>query len=134
MSIPQPISYPTSRKPWGGPGPASEAPNIPLDRYSRDDIAVVSAATGTCLSSLPPRARVQPSGVVSLAGVPGGKAPSAGATAPDAGWASGSAPAEGTVVDTTRHTVITAARRTTAEIGFTGYTLCTLRFAHGFAG
>src|SRR5882757_8997125 len=118
--------------PRGGSGPVSEATNIPLERYSRDDIAVVSGATGTCLSSFAPRARIQPSGVVTLDGVPGGTAPSAGGDAPGGGSASGCAPAEGAIIDTTRDTARTAARRTTAEIGITAYTVCMARRAHGF--
>src|SRR5271169_5928369 len=68
ISIPQPISKPTSSSPRGCSGPRSEPTNIPLDRYSRDEIAVVNGATGTCVSSLAPSPRVQPSGVLRIEG------------------------------------------------------------------
>src|ERR1700704_5879999 len=97
--------------PRAGSGPVSEATNIPLERYSRDEIAVVSGATGTCLSSFAPSARVQPSGVFTLTGGPGGTAPSAGGDPPGGGSASGCAPAEGAVIDTTMAIATTAARR-----------------------
>ena len=41
---------------------------MPLDTYSRDEMAVVNGGTGTCISSFAPSPRVQPSGVVTVDG------------------------------------------------------------------
>ena len=85
--------------------------NVPLARYSRDEIAVVNGGTGMWLSSLAPRVRDQPSGVVIAAGTPGGTCPFVAGGAFDA---TGSAPADGAMdVAVTRETTITAAWRST---------------------
>src|SRR6516164_144231 len=121
MSIPQPISYPTSRTPRGCSPPFSEPANVPLARYSRDETAVVNGGIGICASSFAPRLRVHPSGVSRVTGSAEGTCPSAGgAGAAPTGSASGSALFGGAVVnDMTRQTATTAARRTTTAIGVT---------------
>lgn len=97
---------------------------MPLATYSRDEIAVVNGATGTCISSLAPRANLQPSGVLTVAGSPEGIRPSDGDSAAAAGLASGSAPDAGAkATDMRRQTARTAARRTTTAIGLTGDTV-----------
>ena len=53
--------------------------NVPATRYSRDEIAVVSGATGSCVSFSPTTSRCQPSGVSRTPGGPDGTAPSGGA-------------------------------------------------------
>ena len=104
--------------------------NVPLARYSRDETAVVNGDTGPCVSSLAPRVRIQPSGVLTVAGSPEGTRPSAGGTASEAtGAGLGSAAVKGAVVnDMTRQTARTAARRTTTVIGITPDTVSTGRF------
>jgi hypothetical protein len=103
---------------------------VPLARYSRDEIAVVSGGTGICISSLAPSLRVQPSGVVTVAGSPDGTSPSTGSAASGgAGSESGSAPAEGAMVaEMTTQTATTAARRSTTAIGITADTVSTVGF------
>src|SRR5262249_9750199 len=78
--------------------------------------------------SLAPRPRVQPSGVVTVAGGFEGTRPSAGgAAAAPAGSASGSASDEGALATAVmRQTARTAARRTTMAIGLTGDTVRTV--------
>src|ERR1700744_1898291 len=111
--------------PRGSSGPISEPTKIPLARYSRDEIAVVSGGTGTCVSSLAPNPIVQPSGVTNVAGGFDGRLdPAGGAPAGGAGAESGSAPDAGApATDSTRQTPSTAVRRSTFAIGLMGDTV-----------
>jgi hypothetical protein len=79
---------------------------------------------------LAPNVRVQPSGVVTVAGSPDGTRPSAGGTASaGAGSELGSAPAEGAMIaEMTTQTAKTAARRSTTAIGITADTVSTVGF------
>src|SRR4029077_3057177 len=102
--------------------------NVPLARYSREEVAVVNGGTGICISSLAPSIRVQPSGVLTVAGSTDGSRPAAGGAAPGgAGSESVSAPAEGAMVaEMTTQTAKTAARQSTAAIGITADTVSTV--------
>jgi hypothetical protein len=94
-------------------------------------MAVVKGGTGTCCSSLAPRPRVQPSGVLRTTGGFDATDPSSDAVGAAAGSVSGSAPAVGAMSpDMTRHTT-TRARRTTTAIGLTGNTVRTGRYEPG---
>src|SRR5919206_772899 len=79
--MPQPICSPASNDPPVSlvlPPPVILPMKVPAIRYSRDEIAVVSGATGSCVSLLPTTSRCQPSGVSSTPGGPEGTAPSGG--------------------------------------------------------
>ena len=79
--MPQPICSPASNDPPVSlvlPPPVIFPVNVPAIRYSRDEIAVVSGATGSCVSLLPTTSRCQPSGVSRIPGGPEGTAPSGG--------------------------------------------------------
>src|SRR5262249_25176672 len=91
--------------------------------------AVVNGGTGTCISLFAPSARVQPSGLTTVAGGLEGTRPSADAAASGGGGAaSGSAPDEGSPsTDVARQTPRTATLRTTPAIGLTGDTIRTFR-------
>ena len=79
--MPQPICSPASIDPPVSlvlPPPVILPVNVPATRYSRDEIAVVSGATGSCVSFSPTTSRCQPSGVSRTPGGPDGTAPSGG--------------------------------------------------------
>src|SRR3954469_24633068 len=79
--MPQPICSPASIDPPVSlvlPPPVILPVNVPAIRYSRDEIAVVSGATGSCVSLAPTTSRCQPSGVSSTPGGADGTAPSGG--------------------------------------------------------
>src|SRR4029077_2741910 len=79
--MPQPICSPASIDPplsFVLPPPVILPMNVPATRYSRDETAVVSGATGSCVSLLPTTSRCQPSGVSRIPGGPDGTAPSGG--------------------------------------------------------
>src|SRR3954451_7630240 len=79
--MPQPICSPASNDPPVSlvlPPPVIFPVNVPATRYSRDEIAVVSGATGSCVSLLPATSTCQPSGVSRIPGGPDGTAPSGG--------------------------------------------------------
>src|SRR5690349_41220 len=70
-SIPQPTWYPASSVPPLSvvePSPDTVPVNVPPTRYSRDETAVVSGATGSWVSSLATTESTQPSGVVTTPG------------------------------------------------------------------
>src|SRR5262249_49697329 len=114
----------------GGSGSLREGTNVPLARYSRDETAVVNGATGTCDSSFAPRAKIQPSGVLRVAGSAEGTCPSSGGdAAAAAGSASESATVGGAMVtDMTKQTARTATRRTTTAICLTRDTVYRVMF------
>src|SRR6201999_1272266 len=60
------------------PPPVILPVKVPATRYSRDEIAVVSGATGSWVSLAPTTSRCQPSGVSRTPGGPDGTAPSGG--------------------------------------------------------
>lgn len=99
--------------------------NVPLVRYSREEVAVVNGGTGTCDSSLAPTARVQPSGVFTVAGAPDGTCPAAGgAESGAADSEDGSAPAEDARAPAvTRQAAKTETWRITTDDGFTANTV-----------
>lgn len=103
---------------------------MPLDMYSRDEMAVVSGATGTCISSFAPNPRVQPSGVLRIAGgFEGTVAPAGGAASGGAGPNWGSEADEGAVITAVaRQTAIATTRRTTTATGLTVETVSRVRF------
>src|SRR6478735_3470143 len=75
------ISSPASIDPPASlvlPPPVIFPVNVPATKYSRDVIAVVSGATGSCVSFSPTTSRCQPSGVSRTPGGPDGTAPSGG--------------------------------------------------------
>src|SRR5882762_1376467 len=79
--MPQPICSPASKDPPVSlvlPPPVILPVNVPATRYSRDEIAVVNGATGSCVSLLPTTSRCQPSGVLRTPGGADGTAPSGG--------------------------------------------------------
>src|SRR6476661_8874389 len=79
--MPQPICSPASIDPRASlvlPPPVIFPVNVPATGYSRDVIAVVSGATGSCVSFSPTTSRCQPSGVSRTPGGPDGTAPSGG--------------------------------------------------------
>src|SRR6476661_5315568 len=79
--MPQPICSPASIDPPASlvlPPPVIFPVNVPATRYSRDVIAVVSGATGSCVSFSPTTSRCLPSGVSRTPGGPDGTAPSGG--------------------------------------------------------
>src|SRR5690242_3343265 len=105
--MPQPICSPASNEPPVSlvlPLPETFPVNVPATRYSRDEIAVVNGATGSCVSLLPLTSRCQPSGVSSTPGGPEGTAPSGGsglvAFTAGSGGGGGSACARGATVAT----------------------------------
>lgn len=104
---------------------------MPLDTYSRDEMAVVSGATGTCISSRAPSPKVQPSGVLMVTGGFEGTAPPPGAAASGgAGPNWGSESAEGAAMtEMARQTAIATARRTTLATGLTGETVRRVQFS-----
>ena len=110
--------------------PFSEPTNIPLVRYSRDAIAVVNGATGTCISSFAPSLRVQPSGVVRMTGrtraPPRRAAPQLHRRLVSELGVSGRRRRRYHCHDDANAT--TAARRTTTAIGLTDNNLRTRRF------
>src|SRR4029450_6360537 len=79
--MPPPICSPASNEPpvsFVLPPPVILPVKVPATRYSRDEIAVVSGATGSCVSLLPTTSRCQPSGVSRTPGGADGTAPSGG--------------------------------------------------------
>src|SRR4029078_1327637 len=79
--MPQPICSPASIDPPVSlvlPPPVILPVKVPATRYSRDEMAVVSGATGNCVSWLPTTSRCQPSGVSRTPGGADGTAPSGG--------------------------------------------------------
>src|ERR1700712_4968844 len=105
-SIPQPIWYPASSVPPVSvvlPPPVTVPENVPPTRYSREDSAVVSGATGSSVSLVAATVSTHPSGVVTTPGseeptIPlsgGGPGSSAGATAGSMPGSPGSASAMG---------------------------------------
>src|SRR3954447_22346334 len=79
--MPQPICSPASIVPPVSlvlPPPVTVPVKVPATRYSRDEMAVVNGATGSCVSLLPTTERCQPSGVSSTPGGADGTAPSGG--------------------------------------------------------
>src|ERR1044072_1238619 len=69
MAMPQPIWNPVSSVPPPSvvePSPFTEPVNVAPTRYSRDDTAVVSGATGNCDSSAAVTVSAQPSGVLTI--------------------------------------------------------------------
>src|SRR6185295_6867690 len=79
--MPQPICSPASIDPPVSlvlPPPVILPVKVPATRYSRDEMAVVSGATGSCVSLLPTTSRCQPSGVSRTPGGADGTAPSGG--------------------------------------------------------
>src|SRR6478735_6306884 len=80
--MPQPICSPASIDPPASlvlPPPVTFPVNVPATKYSRDVIAVVSGATGSCVSFSPTTSRCQPSGVSRTPGAPTERHPPAGA-------------------------------------------------------
>ena len=70
-SMPQPIWYPASSVPPLSvvlPLPVTVPVNVPPTRYSREETAVVSGATGSWVSLLATTVSVQPSGLVTTPG------------------------------------------------------------------
>src|SRR4051795_3668193 len=79
--MPQPICSPASIEPPVSlvlPLPVILPVKVPATRYSRDEMAVVNGATGSCVSLLPTTSRCQPSGVSRTPGGADGTAPSGG--------------------------------------------------------
>src|SRR5882757_10790346 len=79
--MPQPICSPASIDPPVNlvlPPPVIFPVKVPAIRYSRDEIAVVNGATGSCVSLAPVTSRCQPSGVSRAPGGADGTAPSGG--------------------------------------------------------
>src|ERR1700754_3191142 len=79
--MPQPICSPASIVPPVSlvfPPPVIFPVNVPAIRYSREVIAVVNGATGSCVSLAPTTSRCQPSGVSRTPGGADGTAPSGG--------------------------------------------------------
>ena len=105
--MPQPICSPASNDPPVSlvePSPVIFPVKVPATRYSRDEIAVVSGATGSWVSLLPTTSRCQPSGVSRTPGGPDGTPPSGGSglvtftgAAGSGGGGGGSANARGAV-------------------------------------
>src|ERR1700712_4398589 len=93
-TMPQPICTPASMDPPASfvePEPDTLPVKVPLTRYSRDEIAVVSGATGSWLSLDPDTVTVQPSGVTRTPGGADGTAPaSGGGPGTPTGWTAGS--------------------------------------------
>ena len=93
--MPQPICSPASIEPPVSlvlPPPVMVPVKVPEMRYSRDEMAVVSGATGSWVSLLPTTDRCQPSGVSRMPGAAEGTAPVSGG-GPDrapTGWTDGS--------------------------------------------
>ena len=76
--MPQPICSPASSEPPASlvlPPPVIVPVNVPEIRYSRDEMAVVSGATGSWVSLEPTTLRCQPSGVSRIPGAAEGTAP-----------------------------------------------------------
>ncbi len=91
---------------------------VPATRYSRDETAVVSGATGSWVSLLPTTSICQPSGVSRIPGGPEGTAPSGGSglvtftgAAGSGGGGGGSANARGAVASGISMQAATAAKR-----------------------
>src|SRR5258705_5817224 len=79
--MPQPICSPASIEPPASlvlPPPEIFPVKVPAIRYSREVIAVVNGATGSCVSLAPTTSRCQPSGVSRTPGGAEGTAPSGG--------------------------------------------------------
>src|ERR1700754_1313647 len=79
--MPQPICSPASIVPPVSlvfPPPVIFPVNVPAIRYSREVIAVVNGATGSCVSLAPTTSRCQPSGVSRVPATADGTAPSGG--------------------------------------------------------
>src|SRR5258705_1304233 len=79
--MPQPICSPASIEPPVSlvlPPPEIFPVKVPAIRYSREVIAVVNGATGSCVSLAPTTSRCQPSGVSRTPGGADGTAPSGG--------------------------------------------------------
>src|ERR1700712_2288499 len=84
-TMPQPIWTPASMVPPASfvePEPDTLPVKVPPTRYSRDEMAVVSGATGSWLSLMPDTVTVQPSGVTSTPGGADGTAPVSGGGGP----------------------------------------------------
>src|ERR1700704_755764 len=79
--MPQPICSPASIEPPVSlvlPPPVILPVKVPAMMYSREVIAVVNGATGSCVSLAPTTSRCQPSGVLRTPGGADGTAPSGG--------------------------------------------------------
>src|ERR1700730_9530176 len=79
--MPQPLCSPASIEPPVSlvlPPPEIFPVKVPAIRYSREVIAVVNGATGSCVSLAPDTSRCQPSGVSRIPGGAEGTAPSGG--------------------------------------------------------
>src|SRR4051794_19121567 len=79
--MPQPICSPASIEPpvnFVLPPPVILPLKVPAMMYSREVIAVVNGATGSCVSLAPMTSRCQPSGVLRTPGGADGTAPSGG--------------------------------------------------------
>src|SRR3954469_22458624 len=117
--MPQPICSPASIEPPVSlvlPLPVILPVKVPATRYSREEMAVVSGATGSCVSLLPTTSRCQPSGVSRIPGGAEGTAPSGGSglvtgTTAGSGGAGGSANARGAVPTGTSMQAASAAKR-----------------------
>src|SRR5882757_6002315 len=116
-SMPQPIWYPASNVPPLSdvfPPPVTVPVNVPPTRYSRDETAVVSGATGNWVSSFATTVSVHPSGLVTMPGSADGTTPlSGGGPGSSAGSIGGSADARGEVAAKVRamQAAATAAKR-----------------------
>src|SRR4029077_15559439 len=97
--MPHPIWYPASRTPPLRdvlPLPVTVPVNVPPTRYSREEVAVVSGATGSCVSLVAATVSTQPSGLVTMPGSAEATTPlSGGGPGSPAGSIGGSADAAG---------------------------------------
>src|SRR5882757_8651787 len=120
--MPQPICSPASIDPPVSlvlPPPVILPVKVPAIRYSRDEIAVVNGATGSCVSLAPLTSRCHPSGVSRTPGGADGTAPSGGSglvalmgTTAGSGGGGGSASARGaTPTGSAMQTVANMAKR-----------------------